>query len=300
MRPCLAAGPARCDRPRPRHCPLVVTTLVPALFRLLSRWPLWALHGLGWCLGWLSFLASARYRRRLWSHARLAGVPWPRILRSVGHAGRMLAELPRLWFGRPVACHWDGEAWIAAALDEGRGIVFLTPHMGSFEVTAQAYAHRFGARRPITVLFRPPRQPWLRELVARARRRPGLLTAPTTLAGVRQMIKALKAGEAVGLLPDQVPPDGMGVWVPFFGRDAYTMTLAGRLVQASGAVPLLAWGERLPAGRGFVIHVRPFEGGVLSTDPVEGARQVNQAMERVIAECPEQYLWSYNRYKPPA
>jgi KDO2-lipid IV(A) lauroyltransferase len=61
----------------------------------------------------------------------------------------------------------------------------------------------------------------------------------------------------VGLLPDQVPPDGMGVWAPFYGRPAYTMTLAARLVQQTGAALLLIWAERLPAGRGWVLRVSP-------------------------------------------
>lgn len=272
------------------------------LFSLASHLPLPILHGLGVVVGWASWLASPRYRRRLWAHAVLARVDTARTLASVGQAGRMVAELPRLWFGRPVTVGWEGAAHIEAAHAHGRGIVFLTPHMGSFEVTAQAYAERFGQRHPITVLFRPPRQIWLQDLVAKARRRPGLRTAPTTLAGVKQLIKALKAGETVGLLPDQVPPEGQGVWAPFFGRPAYTMTLSARLVHASGAVPLLAWGERLGWGRGYIVHVRPFDlsgPGTLPADAVAAATCINAAMEQIIAECPQQYLWSYNRYKQP-
>lgn len=277
-----------------------------ALFRFLSLCPLPVLHGAGWCLGWVSWLSSSRYRQRLWSHARQARLQMGAVLTSIGQAGKMVAELPRLWFGRPVRVGWEGAAHIEAAHAHGRGIVFLTPHMGSFEITAQAYAQRFGELNPITVLFRPPRQAWLRAIVEQARQRPGLKTAPTTLAGVKQLIKALKAGETVGLLPDQVPPQGQGVWAPFFGRDAYTMTLSARLVHSCNAVLLLAWGERLSWGRGFIVHVRPFDGSdspdaaALPADPVEAATRINQAMEQVIAECPSQYLWSYNRYKPPA
>lgn len=274
---------------------------------MLSVLPLPLLHGLGWCLGWVSWLVSSRYRRRLLANARQAGWGGRVALASVGHAGRMVAELPRLWFGRTVRVGWEGAAHIEAAHAHGQGIVFLTPHLGSFEITARAYAERFGQQHPITVLFRPPRQSWLRDIVARARQRPGLKTAPTSLGGVKQLIKALKAGETVGLLPDQVPPQGQGVWAPFYGRDAYTMTLSSRLVHASGAVVLLAWGERLRWGRGFIVHVRPFDPvgdtaaqTLLSEDPAGAALRINQAMEEVIAACPQQYLWSYNRYKSPA
>ena len=264
--------------------------------------PLPVLHAMGWLLGWLSFAFSGRYRRRLFAHAAQAGFSRQVALASVGESGKLVAELPRLWLGRPVPVSWSGAEHIEAAQRDGSAVLFLTPHLGCFEITAQAYAQRFGAAHPMTVLFRPARQPWLRDLVAGARQRPGLFAAPTTLAGVKQLIKALKAGQAVGLLPDQVPPDGQGVWAPFFGREAYTMTLSGRLAQAGRVHILLSWGERLRGGQGYRVHVRPFEplnGGPLADDPLEAATQINRAMEALVRECPAQYLWSYNRYKSP-
>ncbi|MBA4261150.1 MAG: lipid A biosynthesis acyltransferase [Comamonadaceae bacterium] len=280
-----------------------MTFLVQFLFRTLSVLPLALLHALGWVVGWVSFLGSGRYRRRLLAHARLAGVPRRAVWVSVGEAGKLVTELPRLWLGRAVRVGWEGAACIEAAQAHGRGVLILAPHLGCFEIAAQAYAQRFGAHHPITVLFRPSRQPWLRDLVASARQRPGLLAAPTTLAGVKQLIKALKAGQVVGLLPDQVPPTGQGVWAPFFGRAAYTMTLSARLAHAANAQVLLAWGERLSWGRGYCVHVRRYDEaawGPLSGDPPTAARQINQAMESLVRECPQQYLWSYDRYKAPA
>ena len=274
-----------------------MASLVHFLFRALSLLPLPLLHAMGWVLGWLSFLISSRYRHRLLAHARQAGYPLRTALTSVGEAGKLVAELPRLWLGRPVRVGWEGAAHIEAAQAGGAGVLFLTPHLGCFEITAQAYAQRFGARHPMTVLFRPARQAALRDLVAGARQRPGLYTAPTTLAGVKQLIKALRGGDAVGLLPDQVPPDGQGVWAPFFGRDAYTMTLSARLAQAGHTQVLISWGERLSWGRGYLVHVRPF--APLDSDPAQAAVQINKAMEALVRECPAQYLWSYDRYKSP-
>ncbi|MGE0330480.1 MAG: lysophospholipid acyltransferase family protein [Ramlibacter sp.] len=269
------------------------------LFRALSVLPLWVLHAAGWALGWAAYLGSPVYRRRLRDNAAQAGVPPGERRAAVGASGKLVAELPRLWFGAPVPIGWDGAQWIEAAHAQARGIVFLTPHLGCFEITAQGYAQRYGAARgPITVLYRPARKAWLRALVDGARSRPGLVTAPTTLSGVKQMLKALKKGEAVGLLPDQVPPLGLGVWAPFFGRDAYTMTLSARLAQQSGAQVLLAWGERLGWGRGYLIHVRPL-GAALAVEPAAAAAQVNAAMQTLVRECPRQYLWGYARYKAP-
>lgn len=271
------------------------------LFRFFSVWPLWALHGLGAALGWLVFALSPTYRRHLLAHAALAGVSRADALASVAEAGKMVAELPRLWMGAPVPVHMTGREHIDAAQAAGQGLLFFTPHMGCFETAARAYAELCGqaSGRAITVLFRPPRQAWLRRVVAGARQRPGLETAPTTLAGVKQLVKALRSAAAVGLLPDQVPPEGQGVWAPFFGRPAYTMTLSARLAQTPGAAVLLAWGERLSWGGGYVVHVLPWGGDPLPADPVAACTAINAAMERLVLTCPRQYLWGYARYKTP-
>lgn len=272
---------------------------MPLFFKLLSRLPLWLLHSFGWLLGWCVFGLSGVYRRRFITHAKLAGLTMSDWLTAVGESGKLVTELPRLWLGRPVAVLWKGSEYVEQALKAGSGVVFLSPHLGCFEIAAQAYAERFGqAAKPITVLFRPPRQVWLREMVSASRQRPGLLTAPATLSGVKQLFKALKKGEAVGLLPDQVPPQGMGVMAPFFGQWAYTMTLSVRLVQQTGACVLLAWGERLRWGRGYRVHVQALN-EPLPLDPQEAVTAVNQAMQTLVMQCPGQYLWGYARYKLP-
>lgn len=273
-------------------------------FRFLSRWPLRLLHAIGFCLGWITYLASPTYRRRFRENVAAAGLSWPAARGGVAAAGRMVAELPWLWM-RPqderlgARLEWRGAELMEEALAQGRGLLVLTPHLGSFEICAQAIAERFGDRAPITVLFRPARKEILRELVDSSRERPGLLTAPATLSGVRQMIRALRKGEIVGLLPDQVPPDGLGVWSPFFGRNAYTMTLAGRLVQQTGCALLLMRGERLSDGRGFVAHVQPGPLIAAEDSPEAAATAVNKAMEALILQAPDQYLWGYHRYKSP-
>lgn len=286
--------------------------VIASLFNAASKAPLPLLHRIGALLGWVTWCASPTYRRRLAANIAQAGLPAATRRLAVVSAGRMVAELPWLWCRRPDAplgdiVRWEGAEHVEAALARGRGLVMLTPHLGCFEIIAQAYAERWGDQRAMTALYRPARQPWLRDLVAQSRNRPGLETAPATLAGVRQMIRALRKGGTIGLLPDQVPPDGLGVWAPFFGREAYTMTLAARLVQQTGADWLLLACERLPGGRGFVIRASlPDEALPASTDEpdaerlaVRSACVVNRAMERLIRQNPGQYLWGYHRYKAP-
>ena len=277
--------------------------MIPTLVRWLSRRSLRSLHALGWALGWLAWALSPSHRRRSRENAALAAVPPAAQRAAIAEAGRMVAELPWLWLStraRPISrwARWEGAELLDAALAQGRGAVLLTPHLGVFEVCAQAYAERYGASHPVTVLYRPARQAWLRELEETARARPGLGTAPAALAGVRQMIRALRRGETVGLLPDQVPPHGMGVWAPFFGRDAYTMTLAARLIQQTGCAWLLLWCERLPSAQGYVVRVQA-PAGPLPEGEQAAAEAINREMERLILQCPQQYLWGYHRYKRP-
>ena len=287
--------------------------MFPLLLRWLSRRSLGFVHLLGTWVGWVGYLASATYRHRFDANAARAGIAAADRRAAIGQAGRMVAETPKLWLrppGQPLAppVQWVDAERIERSLDAGRGLVLLTPHLGAFEVIAQAYAERFGARWPMTALYRPAKKAWLRELVQTARARPGLLTAPASLAGVRQMIRALRSGQTVGLLPDQVPPNGMGVWAPFFGQDAYTMTLAARLALQTGAAMLLMLGERLPNAQGWRVHVvdmpepLPQPDGLAANDEayqVACAAVINRAMEHLIRRCPSQYLWGYHRYKGP-
>jgi KDO2-lipid IV(A) lauroyltransferase len=279
------------------------------LIRWLSRRGLPTLHALGTVLGWLAWWGSPAYRSHLRTLLAQAGQGDAVRRQAIVQAGRMAGELPWLWLrpaDRPLgdAVRWQDDALIAQALDAGRGLVLLTPHLGCFEVCAQAIAERFGDRARLTAMYRPARQPWLRTLEETARARPGLATVPAALAGVRQMIRALRKGEMVGLLPDQVPPEGMGVWAPFFGRPAYTMTLAARLVQQTGAAALLIWAERLDGGAGWRVRVSPASPLPQAAADDEAlqvacATIVNQDMERLILQCPGQYLWGYDRYKRP-
>lgn len=265
------------------------------LFRLLAHLPLAALHNLGALLGWLAYGLSPTYRRHLRENIAQAGCVSVRG-RAVAEAGKTLLELPKLWLrpqdevvGRVVkVTGWDR---VEAAWDAGRGILFLTPHLGCFEITAQYYAAQstHASHGPITVLYRRPKQAWLAPIIEGGRGA-NLKLATADLSGVRKLIKALRNNEAVGILPDQAPGAGEGVWAPFFGRPAYTMTLAARLAQ-TGAAVIFAFGERLPYGAGYHLHFLAPDGDVAT------AAGINREIERLVLMCPEQYLWGYNRYK---
>ncbi|MDH2915982.1 MAG: lysophospholipid acyltransferase family protein [Gallionella sp.] len=272
------------------------------LFDVLARLPLSVLHRLGALLGWMTYLFSKRYAARLRENLAHAGLEHAEtdsralLHANIREAGKGVMELPWVW-RRSLACvvssvkHCHGWEHFEAAHALGKGVILLTPHIGCFEVIGLYVA----ARQPITCMYRPPRYPSLDKLMHQGRERGQMKLAPTDLGGVRQLLKALKRGEVIGVLPDQVPGNGEGEWVSFFGRPAYTMTLVGRLIEAGGAVVVMCHSERLPRGEGYALHFSPMSFAATASIP----KQMNTALEAVIRDHPDQYLWSYNRYKVP-
>lgn len=268
------------------------------LFRLLSNLPLSALHAIGRVGGRLVFALPGRYRQRLIANAHQAGYQDPQFAwQAAAETGAMIMELPKVWL-KPEQCLQkivgDEEHILHQAQQSGRGVLFLTPHLGSFDMSA-----RHGARHQrLTVMFRPPRKSFLAPVLEVARNAAGVVAVPANLHGVREFLKALKRHEAVGMLPDQVPREGDGVWAPFFGRQAFTVTLPGKLATMTNAIVIVAACERLPNGQGWRMHyLRAPE--PLPQDPRAQATLFNEMMQTLIRRFPTQYLWSYHRYKRP-
>lgn len=269
------------------------------MLKLLANLPLFVVHFLGAVLGWISYVSYQKYANFITQNLRLSNLTRDKVSfkktlhRNISETGKAFLETFAIWFkDYEKLQHWyqgcTGWAHVESALAKGKGIIFLTPHLGCFEITSLYY----GQFHPITVLFRPPRQGWLMPLINQGRQRGNVSLAPANAQGVKRLLQALKRGEAIGILPDQAPHEGEGEWAPFFGRPAYTMTLASKLAEKSGAQVLMAFGERLANGRGYHIHIRPVKAGGINSTTL-----LNQEIEKAIAQCPSQYMWVYDRYK---
>lgn len=278
------------------------SVFVEVLFELLSRLPLRLLHFLGSMLGWLSYRLSAGYARRMRENLGMYSAgrhpdEYRRLLRAnIAETGKGITELPWVW--RRSLKDVLGSVKNVYGIDYfeeykkcDKGLIVLTPHIGCFEIIGMYVANAM----PMTCMYSVPKRAWMDAIIRAGRQRGQMKLAPADLGGVRLLLKALKRGEAIGLLPDQVPSGGEGEWADFFGKPAYTMTLAGRLLQASGARVLLSYVARRPRGDGYDLYFSPLE--LQAEMPV--TRQINQALEKIIHTHPEQYLWSYNRYKTP-
>ena len=273
------------------------------LLRGFSCLPLGFVHALGSIAGWIVYFASPRYARRLrenlyQSQAVSGALAQRRLLhRAIAAAGQSFLELFIIWFRpypRVLQLVRNIEGWenIQTARASGKGLILLTPHVGCFEL-AGLYC---GGHFPFTELYRAPKLSWLAPLMQAGRARGQISLARADYSVVKKLFAALKRGQAIGVLPDQVPGLGDGVWADFFGRPAYTMTLIARLQQKTGATIMFFYAERLSWGRGYVIHYLP-PLAPLSDNPEHAARQINAAVEAIVRTCPAQYLWSYNRYK---
>jgi len=273
--------------------------MINVIAKLLSYLPLSIIHHFGAFFGWIFHLLIPKTKAILVENLQQSqlfpdeGACDQAIKKNIAESGKTIIESLAIWAADDKrALSWvkqvNGWNHVESAVAQGKGIIFLTPHLGSFEITSVYYA----AKYPITVLYRPPRKKWLEILMNKGRSKGQVHLAPTNRAGVKMLLQALNRGEAIGILPDQIASKGEGEWVPFFGRPAYTMALVSRLAEKTGAAIVMAFGERLPKGRGFVIHLTK-----LDTADVATPALLNQAVEAQVRAAPIQYLWNYNRHK---
>jgi KDO2-lipid IV(A) lauroyltransferase len=275
--------------------------LLTALFKSLGILPLAILQMMGVGAGWIAWMLPGRYKERSWANLRQAfpDATCATLRSAMLSNGQLMFEMPFWWTRRNepfinTKLHCDNWDQFRHALAKGKGVILLSPHAGCFELLGPVYSSHF----PSTVLFRPPRKVWLQDWIIEMRSRTQLKMAPANIKGVRALVKTLLRGGTIGMLPDQVPPDGEGVWVPFFGRPAYTMTLVQRLQKLTGATIFVLAAQRNGIGKGYTLRYKELS-DPLPDDIEAAAGAVNAEMEEMIRKMPEQYLWGYNRYKAP-
>lgn len=216
---------------------------------------------------------------------------------SLTHSAATMLELGFAWMGDPerveasiLAVH--GRELLDGARAEGRGVIVLAPHFGNWEVLNFWLSGHF----PFTAMYEPPKIAELDAVTRQGRERMGASLVPTNPRGVAALLKALKRSEAIGILPDQEPDWGSGVFASFYGRPAYTATLLPKLVARTEARVVTGVARRV-SGRGFELHFLAADERVYATDEGESATGVNACVEAAIALDPAQYQWEYKRYR---
>src|SRR5210317_7782 len=269
------------------------------ILKLLFSLPLLIIHLLGCFLGMMMYFFDAKFRERVSKNIKEAKIVSGKIetksliVKNSMHIGMALMETFTIWFASSTkikklvkkTINWD---LIEQQKSKGRGIIFLTPHMGSFEITAQYY----GINHPIKVMFKPSKREWINNLMFYGRNKNHVSPVNIEMSGMKQILKSLKNGEAVGILPDQVPPEGHGAWSKFFNQRVYSMTLIEKLHKLTQAPIIFALGRRKKIGMGFEIELFSYEDEVT-------VQSIDQFIEKIVRTAPEQYLWNYRRYKLP-
>ncbi|HIN81314.1 MAG TPA: hypothetical protein EYN01_00060 [Chromatiales bacterium] len=274
------------------------------MFRLIALMPLARVHALGTLVGRVARCVPGRPQRTADTNIGLCFPAWDTrdrdalAAKTLIESAKAMVELAPLWcwsgeriLGRVVEV--SGEQYLSEPMQQGRAVLLATAHLGAWELIG-LYC---GSRYPMTSMYRPPRQQGFEAWMCQARERTGAALVRADQSGVRAVIKALKAGELACILPDQEPKAGEGVFAPFFGVPALTMSLFPRLAAKSGAAVVFAWVERLPQGRGYHIRFQPVGEGIHDTDVVTSATAMNAAIEAAVSECPAQYQWTYKRFR---
>lgn len=210
-----------------------------------------------------------------------------------------MVEMPFFWFGPSedsLIREISGEAEFQADFEKGQGMIVLVPHLGAWEVVN----FYMGKRYPSVSLYKPIKKAHQEELVRLARERYGTEMFPTTISGVKSLFAALKSGKCAGILPDHDPGENGGIMAPFFGIPANTTTLIAKLAEKSGAPIYFMVAERLPHGSGFHLHFVKADEALKSKNLEEAATAMNQGVADWVAQFPEQYEWSYKRFRRTA
>jgi KDO2-lipid IV(A) lauroyltransferase len=272
--------------------------------RLLARLPYPLAYVLAWPLGVLLYTLPGRQRYYARTNIRLClpelGARQQARLarRSLVNTVRVLLESLLVWLGpagrvRRLVRVVEGRELLTEAVERGRGVILICPHLGNWEVAGSWLAERY----PLTNMYRKQRDPELDRIIRQGRARFGAKLVPATNQGLRELLRTLQRGEIIGTLPDQNPGAGTGVFVPFFGINTYTPVFAARLAARTGATVLNICAVRLPRARGFRLLVRPANEAIHDPDIETAATAMNRDIEAMIRTIPEQYWWSYNRFR---
>ena len=270
---------------------------------VLSRFGLGTLRWLGTVAGRLTALGNSRSARVTRVNVDLVYTDrdpaWRRQLvrRSLAQTGMTLFEAAAMWtWPLPrltgLRKQLDGEDLLVRRA-QGRGAVVLIPHFGNWEYLG----YYLNTHETLTALYQRPRNKVVDRALTSARGRLGSRCAPNSVAGLRQLVKALRNGGLVAILPDQVPSADSSVAVPFFGRPALTMSLVSKLLRRVDADVVIGTATRVRGG--FTIRLEAVADAVRDPDPAVGARAINAAIETIVDRDPAQYQWEYKRFRAP-
>lgn len=284
---------------------LLCRIFLNGLIFLLALLPLRALQFIGGVVGIIAMRYSKRAVKRLRNNLLITGMC------SEANLDKMVKNTAREWgktLFEVVCIAWhrsykhnaslvtetiNYEGMEAEALSD-KPIVFLTPHISNFEIALKYTAHRIHTK-VFNVLYKPSKNKWFNQMMLKGRMEGNINPLPTNRLGLFTLAKKLRANGIVGILPDSIASSGDGVWVSFFDKPVFATTLAAKLVMTPGAASFIVATTRLK--RGFRVNYIPFV--PVSADIAGVVQEIYKVIENIVLEAPEQYYWSYDRFRVP-
>jgi len=277
--------------------------LIRVLLTLCAYIPLSVTRALGRGLALVYWPFGGRSRKVAERNIALAFPELPAVEQqalakhSLMATAELMAESGHVWLRSTahvqsliVSC--EGEEQIREAVASGRGVVVLAPHLGNWEVVGL----HVGMLGNLVSLYEPPKLAGLGKMIKKARERSGATLVPTDTRGLARLLKSVKRGNISGILPDQVPADvNAGQNTPFFGVEAFTSTLASKLIRRTGALVVFGFARRVPGG--FDIRYRSAEPDIYDDDLAVSLAALNRGVEGCVSHCVEQYQWVYKRFR---
>jgi len=277
--------------------------LLKIILVITALLPLKVVHFMGKIIARLTWLSNSRIRRIAEKNIQFC---FPElntqqqqalVKKILNETGKVILEAGKMWQLNAsqtlsLVKECEGEHLIKQAQDMGRGVILAVPHYGSWELVGLYCAKHY----TMTSMYAPQPNPLADNLMREARQRTGAKLVPTDINGIRAMSKALKQTELVAILPDQSPYDN-GLFVPFFGRLCYTMTLLPKLAKKTNAVVLYTYAQRLEDSSGFKLIFREASKDLAAMELEPATAQMNSDVEKLIRETPHQYQWTYKRFK---
>ncbi|MDG5501335.1 lysophospholipid acyltransferase family protein [Marinobacter sp. BGYM27] len=284
------------------------TSVIVILLKLAGKLPLGVAQAIGRFLGrlgwWLPTNAKTVTKTNLAICFPELDAKAQRALgkASLRHTGETIMEIPLIWEWPVEKClslvkEIEGEHLLQNAMNSGKGLILLAPHLGNWELAGLYFSSRY----QMAALYSPPHMPEFEDYMINVRGRLGSELVRGDRRGLSRLMTLLREGGVAGILPDQSPRGAGNAYAPFFGMEVRTMTLVSKLAQKSGSNVLATYAERLPDGQGFRIVVRDAEAGIDDPEPVIATTALNKTVETCVRALPEQYQWEYKRlrHRPP-
>ncbi|MCF6235404.1 MAG: lysophospholipid acyltransferase family protein [Gammaproteobacteria bacterium] len=280
------------------------TTLIKVILKLLSLLPLPIAHAIGAVIGYGLAIFPNKSRQITQTNIQLCFPEFSAlqqqdlVKKSLIEMGKSITEIGYLWL-RPktdilkLIHEVSGKKHLIEAMKQNRGAIIAAPHLGTWEVIGLYCSENF----PMTILYRPPRLKKLDNMIRTARQKNGAKLVPTTAKGVKSLYKALACNELIGILPDQDPGKNGGIFAPFFNIQTNTMLLLSRLATKNCTPIIFCYAERMPRGKGFHLHFIPANKKISDKNSQIAATGLNADIEKCIRQLPQQYQWSYKRFR---